>query len=87
MLKGMDFYHLPKNIKVYNIQLLDTGLDSVKTTSEKVVYKRSEFLGNKFVDAVTNLYDDRIVKTKTVEQINIPPEEGEEILNELRQVI
>ena len=38
MLKGMHFYHLLKNVKVYNIQLLDTGLDSVKTTSEKVVY-------------------------------------------------
>ena len=48
------------------------------------MHKTSEFLGNKIVDTVTNLYDDKIVKTKPVEEIIIPAEKREEILNELR---
>ena len=32
---------------------MDTGLDSLKTASKKVVYKAGEFLGNKTADAVT----------------------------------
>ena len=39
----VDFYHLRENIKK---QLLDTGLDSLKTASKKVVHKSSELLGN-----------------------------------------
>ena len=39
----MDFYHLRENIKR---QLLDTGLDALKTASKKAVHKSSEFLGN-----------------------------------------
>ena len=52
MFKNMDFYHLLENIKK---QLLDTGLDSLKAASEKVVHKASEFLGNKTADALTKL--------------------------------
>ena len=33
-----------------------------------------------------NKITDKIVKPKHVEEINIPPEKREEILNELRQV-
>ena len=51
---------------------LDTGLDSLKTASKKLVYKIDEFLGNKISEAV-NSYDDKIVKTKPVEEIIIPP--------------
>ena len=32
----------------YKKQLFDTGLDAVKTASEKVVHKAGEFIGNKF---------------------------------------
>ena len=69
----------------YKKQLLDTGLDSLKTASKKVVHKRGEFLGNKIAntdrntDAVTTLYDDKIVKTKPVEEIIIPPEKKRSI--------
>ena len=80
----MDFYHLLENIKN---QLLDTGLDFLKTASKKVVNKTGGFLGNKIADAVTNLYDNKIVKTKPVEEMIIPPEKREQILNELRQVL
>ena len=60
---------------------MDTGLDSLKTTSEKAVHKTGGFLGNKTVDAGAKLYYDNIVKTKpliienqNVEEIIIPPE-------------
>ena len=68
-------------------KLLNTGLDSLKTASKKVVHKTSEFLGNKIVDAVTKANDDKIVKTKPVKEIIIAPEKREETLNEFRQVL
>ena len=71
MLKNMDFYHLLENIKK---ELLDTRVDTLKTGSKKVFHKTGEFLGNKIADAVTNLYDNKIVKTKPVEKIIIFPE-------------
>ena len=46
----------------YKKQLLDTGLDSLKNTSKKVVHKTGEFSGNKFADTVTNSNDDKFVK-------------------------
>ena len=48
-------------------QLLDTGPDSLKTASKKVVHKTGEFLGDKIADAVAKLYDNKIVKTKPTE--------------------
>ena len=38
-------------------QLLDTGLDLLKTNSKKVDHETGEFFGNKIADAVTNLYN------------------------------
>ena len=55
----MDFYYLQENIKK---QLLDTGLDSLKTASKKVVHRAGEYLGNKVADAVINSNDDKITK-------------------------
>ena len=53
---------------------MDTGIDSLKTTSKKVVHEAGEFLGNKISDAVTPSTDDKIVKQEPVEKIIIPPE-------------
>ena len=50
----MDFHHLQENVKK---QLLDTGLDLLKTNSKKVDHETGEFFGNKIADAVTNLYN------------------------------
>ena len=62
----------------YKKCLLHTRPDSLKTASEKVVHKADEFLGNKHVDTVTKLDDDKIVKLdedlRNVEEIIIPPE-------------
>ena len=41
---------------------MDTGLDSLKTASKKVIHKAGEFIGNKIADAVTYSDDDKIVK-------------------------
>ena len=63
---------------------MNTGLDSLKTTSKKVVHKAGEFLRNKTGDAGTKSNDDKIVKLDEIpgnaEEIIIPPEKRDEIL-------
>ena len=63
---------------------MDTGQDSLKIASKKVVHKASEFLGNKFADTIKS-NSNKIVKQEPVEEIIIPPEERDEILSKLRQ--
>ena len=84
MLKDMDFYHLRENIKK---QLLNTGLDSLKTAFRKEVHKAGEFIGNKIADTVTKSNDDETVKQEPVEEIVIPSEKIDKILNKLRKVL
>ena len=74
-------------MRKYRKQLLDSGLDSLKTASKKVVHKAGQFLENKIVDGVTKSYIDSTEKQETVEEINIPPEKGDEILSKLRKVL
>ena len=86
MLKDMDFYHLQENK-----QLLDTGLDAVKTVSKKVARKASEFLGNETTDAATKSNNDKIVKPdknpRNVEEMINLPEIRNGIINKLRQLL
>ena len=70
--------------KTYWILLLDTGLNSLKTASKKVVHKAGESLGNKIADAKTKSNNDKNDKQEPAQEIIIPPEKREEILNELR---
>ena len=66
-----------------------------KITSKKVFQKTGEFLGNKITDVVTKSNDNLIVKQKPVidensrkvEEVIIPSEKREEILNKLKQVL
>ena len=66
-----------------------TGLDAAKTASKKVVHKRVGATG----EMVGNKTSEKIVKPKLVpeansrnfEQLIIPPEKKQEILNDLRQ--
>ena len=44
-------------------------------------------MGNKVSDEVTKSSDDKTVKEEPVEEIIIPPEERDEILNKLRKVL
>ena len=79
-------YGLLSFARKYKKQLLDTGLDSLKTASKKIVHKVGEFLGNKIADAVTKSNEDKIVKEEPVEGLIIPPEKRDEILKKLREV-
>ena len=49
--KGYGFLSFARK---YEKQLLDTGLDAVKTTFKKVVHRAGEFIGNEITDAATN---------------------------------
>ena len=60
--KYVEEYRFLSFAKKYKKQLLDTGLDSLKTASKKVVHKAGDFLGSKTTDVVTKLNDDKIVK-------------------------
>ena len=55
----------------YKKQLLDTGLDALKTASKKVVHKTGEFIGIKIADAVAKSYGNKIVKPKHVIDENL----------------
>ena len=72
---------------------MNTRLDAVKTASKKVV-KKGESLGNKIADTVTQTSksnNDKSVKPdenqRNVEEIIIPLEKRDEILNKLRKVL
>ena len=75
----------PSNLSArkYKKQLLDTGLDA----SKKLGHKGGEYLGNKIADVITKSNDDNIEKQEPVEEIIIPPENREDILNNLRKVL
>ena len=80
----MDFLSFARK---YEKQLLNTGLEFLKTASRKLVHKTCAFIGNKTADVVTNSYDGKIMKVEPVEEVIIPAVKGEEILNKLRQVL
>ena len=61
---------------------MDTGLDSLKIASRKVVHKAGEFSGNNIADAVPKANNDKIVKPKNW-KIIIRPEKREETWNKL----
>ena len=46
-----------------------------------------KFIGNRIADKIVKLKPEPDEKPKSVEEIVIPPEKKEEILNELRQVL
>ena len=55
---------------------MNTGLDSLKTASEKVVHEAGEFIRNKTADAVTKSNDNNREKQELVEEIIIPLEKN-----------
>ena len=70
---------------------MDTGLDSLKAASKKVVHEAGEFIGNKIAGAVITPNDDNIVKpdenSGNVNDVIIPLEKRDKILNKLRKVL
>ena len=63
--KYVEGYHFLSFVRKYKKQLLNTGLDYLKTASKKVVDQTGEFLENKI---------NKIVKQEHVEELIIPPE-------------
>ena len=66
---------------------MDAGLDSLKTALKKVVHTAGEFLENEITYAVTNPNDDKIVKQEPDEEIIIPSEKKDKMLNKLRKAL
>ena len=78
-----------KNGKKLMDTVTKTGIDVVKTASKRVVKKTAEatgdLIGNKIADKITSVgkskEDD---KTKKVEEIYIPPEKRQQIIDDLK---
>ena len=82
--KGHVFLSFARKCKKH---LVDTKLYSLKNASKKVVHKTGGFLRNKIAEAVTNSYNNKIMKTNPVEEIIIPPEKREEMLKQIKTSI
>ena len=90
--KGYGFLSFMRNFSSkYRKKVQDTGLAALKTASKKTVQKAAEatdeFIGNKTLDKIAKQKPVIDENSKNLEEIVIPPEKREEILNELRQVL
>ena len=65
-----------------------TGIDAVETASKRVVQKAGEaagdLIGNKIADKITWICKPKEKGTKKTEEIYIPPEKRQEIIDDLR---
>ena len=81
----------------YGKKLMDaatkTGMDAAKTTSKRVVQKSysssaeatGDLIGNKIADKITSIgKPNEKEKNKEIEEIYIPPEKRQQIIDELR---
>ena len=77
----------------YGKKLIDTatktGIDAVKTASKRIVQKTAEatgdLIGNKIADKITSIGKPKEKeKTSKVEEIYIPPEKRQHIIDDLR---
>ena len=92
--KGYGFLSFAKNFgNKYGKKLMDTatktGIDAAKTASKRVVQKPAEatgdFIGNKIADKITLIGKPKEKeKTNKVEEIYIPPEKRQQIIDNLR---
>ena len=92
--KGDGFLSFAKKIgDKYDKKLIDsatkTGIDTAKTTSKRIVQKTAEatgdLIGNKIADKITSIGKPKEKeKTKEIEEIYIPPEKRQQIIDDLR---
>ena len=96
----MAFCHLQENLQINTVKkLIDTttktGIDAAKTASKRVVQKNAEatgdLTGNKIADKITSVgkskskqKKDEVNEMNETEEIQIPPEKRQQILNDLR---
>ena len=90
--KGYDFLSFARRFgNKYGKKLMDTakkvGIDAAKTASKQVVQKTAEgtgdLIGNEIGDKITSLGKPK-EKTKKVEEIFIPPEKRQQIIDDLK---
>ena len=92
--KGYGFLSFAKKFgNKYSKKLIDTatktGIDAAKTTSKIVVQKTAEatgdLIGNKIADKITLIGKTKEKeKTNKPEEIYIPPEKRQQIINDLK---
>ena len=82
-----------KFVNKYSKKLIDTvtktRMDAAKTASKRVVQKAAEatgdLIGNKIADKITSIGKPKEKeKTNKVEEIYIPPEKRQQIIDDLR---
>ena len=65
-----------------------TGIDAAKTTSKRIVQKTAEATGdlirNIIADKITSISTPKKKETKKIEEIYIPPEKRQQIIDDLR---
>ena len=65
-----------------------TGIDAVITASKRVVQKTAkatgDLIGNKVTDKISSIGKPKEKETKEIEEIYIPPEKGQQIIDDLR---
>ena len=90
--KGYSFLSFARKFwDKYSKKLMDTatktGIDAAKTTSKRVVQKTAEatgdLIGNKIADKITSVGKSKEKRNKT-EEIYIPPEKRQQIIEDLR---
>ena len=86
--KGYEFLLFARK---YKKQLLDTGLDSLKTACKKVIHQAAEatgeFIGNKIAYKIVKPNHVIDKNPRNIEEIIISLGKREEILNKLRQLL
>ena len=92
--KGYGFLSFPRKFgDKYGKKSTDTAtkteIDAAKTASKRVVQKTAEatgdLIGNKIADKITPIGKSKEKEeTKTVEEISIPPEKRQQIIDDLR---
>ena len=90
--KGYIYLSFARNLSnKYKNQLLDTGVNYLKSAFKKVVQKAAEaaggFTGNKIADKIVKPKYILDENPRNVEEIIIPTGKREEILNKLRHVL
>ena len=65
-----------------------TGIDAAKTASKRVFQTTAEatgdFIGNKTADKINSIGKPKEKETKETEEIYVPPEKGQQIIDDLR---
>ena len=88
MLKDTAFYHLPENLVINMVNTATkTEIEAAKTTSKRVVQKTAEatgeLIGSNVADNITLVRKwEEKEKTKKVEEIYIPPEKRQQIIDD-----